>query len=793
MPTVVEWSADCNDDGYVDYGQIIRGDLADADDNGVPDVCVSVPGDYPTIQSAVDAAPLGIQHHISLAPGVYVEAIELKGKPVRIVGGSAASTVIQAPQAAQSSVIRATGEPLGAMIERVTVRGGVAGTALPGTSGILVGGGLCADGSAMVLKDCVVEGNAADVGGGAYFRSCTGMIVGCTFRDNQSSLDGGAIGVSGGTLTVQDTVVEGNDAGGRGGAIYVMDGGAHMLRGMVVTGNFAAVSAGGIWTLVESRPGAQVSIMDTEACGNVPAPNVLGPWIDLGGNELCRCWTDVNDDGVVDGFDVAALLSQWGPSDESTTCDFDASGLVDAFDLTAVLATWGECKEAPVPVITSVSPGSGPDSGGTVVKVTGMNLIGVNSVLVGSTPASNVQVISATMVTAVTPIGPIGPQDVTVVGAAGTATLTGAFSYFAPAPTLSGIFPTLGGTSGGTRITLTGANLDGATSLTIGGVSASNLQVLSPTTVTAVTPAGTAGGASVSITTPSGSATLQNAFHYADGVRPTWATLIEAAPDPSVVTNPALRSAIAATGYAWRVRDTLAQIEMVLVPPGTFNMGCIHPGGSACYSDSLPVHEVTISRPFYLGRYEVTQSEWVARMGTNPSLFRPANGYADWQSRPVENIWWDLIQQFTSLTGTRLPTEAEWEHAYRAGTQTAFHGFAGYPDGTNDPSLLSNIAWFGAAGGYQTRPVGLKLANGFGLHDMAGNVWEYVNDYYASNYYSVSPSTDPPGPNSGQYRVMRGGSYEIGSSVCRASFREWGGNSGPIYSHHIGFRVARDP
>jgi len=161
----------------------------------------------------------------------------------------------------------------------------------------------------------------------------------------------------------------------------------------------------------------------------------------------------------------------------------------------------------------------------------------------------------------------------------------------------------------------------------------------------------------------------------------------------------------------------------------------------------------------------------------------------------VEQVSWNTIQGFLSQTGMRLPTEAEWEYAYRAGTTTAFHGYTGQLSGTNDDNLLGNIAWFGSCCGGnandQTRPVGGKLGNGFGLHDMSGNVLEWVNDWYGGNYYSTSPPVNPQGPSSGTFRVLRGGDWYYGSSFCRASFRV---DYDPDYSlDGIGFRVARTP
>ena len=275
---------------------------------------------------------------------------------------------------------------------------------------------------------------------------------------------------------------------------------------------------------------------------------------------------------------------------------------------------------------------------------------------------------------------------------------------------------------------------------------------------------------------------------------PAWATLIEAFPDPAVVTYPALRAAITATGLAWRVKDTATQIEFVLIPPGTFQMGCSASQQYGCSSDESPVHTVTLTNAFYMGRYEVTQAQWQARMGSNPSSFQSASAEvpaAQVPNRPVELVSWNTIQGFLTQTGMRLPTEAEWEYAYRAGTTTAFHGFTGYLSGTNDDSLLGNIAWHGSNSNSQTRPVGGKLGNGYGLHDMSGNVWEWVNDWYSSSYYSSSPQNNPPGPTTGTSRVVRGGGWGNGSYYCRASSRVSDTPANAVYD--IGFRVARTP
>ncbi len=269
------------------------------------------------------------------------------------------------------------------------------------------------------------------------------------------------------------------------------------------------------------------------------------------------------------------------------------------------------------------------------------------------------------------------------------------------------------------------------------------------------------------------------------GGAPGWATVLEFAPDPAIVIHANLRCAIIHTGLPWRVRDTATQIEMVLVPPGTFMMG--EEGWAT------PVHRVTLTNAFYLGRSEVTQAQWQARMGSNPSSFQ---GDFDSPSRPVEQVSWDTIQSFNTATGMRFPTEAEWEYAYRAGTTTAFHSMPGYPNGTDLPNLVSYIAWYyyntcSIAGDLcRTHAVGGKAANALGIRDMAGNVWEWCQDWQGE--YSPADQTNPTGPSSGTHRMLRGGSWSNDAVNCRASRRYY--YAPPEYSNNIiGFRVARNP
>ena len=223
----------------------------------------------------------------------------------------------------------------------------------------------------------------------------------------------------------------------------------------------------------------------------------------------------------------------------------------------------------------------------------------------------------------------------------------------------------------------------------------------------------------------------------------------------------------------------IAPAGMVYIPGGTFDMGC-GSWTSDCKGGEKPVHTVTVSS-FYMGVTEVTQAQWEAVMGTNPSNFKG-------DDLPVENVSWNDIQDFlkrlNSQTGEnyRLPTEAEWEYAARSGGKKEKYA------GTN--SNLDDYAWYGNNSGSKTHPVGQKKPNSLGLYDMSGNVWEWCSDWYDGNYYTTSPDKDPKGAYSGSGRVLRGGSWSGHVSICRSSNRDWNVPGGRF--NYYGFRFARD-
>jgi formylglycine-generating enzyme required for sulfatase activity len=265
---------------------------------------------------------------------------------------------------------------------------------------------------------------------------------------------------------------------------------------------------------------------------------------------------------------------------------------------------------------------------------------------------------------------------------------------------------------------------------------------------------------------------------------PSWATLVEEEPNPAVVTDATLRAAIIASGLAWRVRDTATQIEMLLIPAGTFTMGCRAPNQWGYYGDENPTRSVTLTQSFYMGRYEVTQSQWVAKMSSNPSRFQ---AYSDSARRPVESVSWNAIQGFLSETDMRLPSQAEWQYACWAVTTTALN------NGSSDDATVGNVAWHWENSGFQTHAVGGKAANALGLHDMLGNVWEWGNDWRDEIFCSLSPPTEWHAPVPTRVRVTLGDSFFSEADEVRSSLRKAIYTRPDSEDDDLGFRVARNP
>ena len=221
-------------------------------------------------------------------------------------------------------------------------------------------------------------------------------------------------------------------------------------------------------------------------------------------------------------------------------------------------------------------------------------------------------------------------------------------------------------------------------------------------------------------------------------------------------------------------------MKFVLLPAGAFVMGS--PPDEEGREDDEKQHEVTISKPFYLQTTQVTQGQWKRIMNKNPSNFKECG-----DDCPVDTVSWDDAQAFVSKLNKvegekkyRVPTEAEWEYACRAGSTTRFC----FGD---DEVKLGEYGWYRDNSEGTTHPVGQKEPNAWGLYDMHGNVWEWCQDWYGA--YPEGRVTDPKGPTSGDNRVMRGGSWYLSARYIRSALRD---RCGPGYCFNIGFRLARD-
>ena len=240
-----------------------------------------------------------------------------------------------------------------------------------------------------------------------------------------------------------------------------------------------------------------------------------------------------------------------------------------------------------------------------------------------------------------------------------------------------------------------------------------------------------------------------------------------------------------ATGDVDELRNRIAEksansvgMKFMYIPPGTFVMGS--PSDELGRHSDEKQHKVTLTRGFYMQTTEVTQAQWKAVMGDNPSYFKE-------DGLPVERVSWDaayeFIQKLNKMEATdryRLPTEAEWEYACRSRSKTAFC-FG------NDEKGLGAFAWYSGSSLKKTSYIGKKKPNAWGLYDMYGNVWEWCHDWFGR--YPSASVTDPKGPPQGQNRVFRGGSWFDAGRYCRSAFRY---RSAPGFKyHHLGFRVVR--
>ncbi len=261
-------------------------------------------------------------------------------------------------------------------------------------------------------------------------------------------------------------------------------------------------------------------------------------------------------------------------------------------------------------------------------------------------------------------------------------------------------------------------------------------------------------------------------------------------PEPSSLRVPAGCRAAAGTaaltgplsGWAQEIVHVTTGMAFCFIPPGVFNMGS--PAGEVGRFADEVQHRVTLTHGFYLGKCPVTQAQWERVMGANPSHFKGAD-------LPVETVSWDDCQTFLRKfgSGARLPTEAEWEYACRAGTTTALNNGTALTSVKGPCPNLDAVAWYDQNSRGTTHPVGLKQPNGWGLHDMHGNVWEWCSDRCGE--YPTGGVTNPQGAQDGTNRMGRGGSWVSYANYCRVAYRI---NNAPAYRDNVyGLRAILPP
>jgi hypothetical protein len=384
---IVEWSADCNSDGTVDFGQIRQGYLADVDADGVPDICqatILVPAQFPTIQAAINSVPAGVARTIQVAAGTYNQAFSLNGKNVVVRGAANGATVLDGTGLPESIARFTGGEPETAGVEDLVFRNGTSGSRFTPSTAFTVGGAIFGAHTAAFIRNCrfencradyggavyqyhgrltwenvVFAGNTAnDEGGGALVYNCTGSVSGSTFTGNRCGMFGPgsgsafkAVGANGtGESVVLDTCsFTGNIAGDSGSAIEFYEHakfqpGVLRLVNTQVSGNLSGqptpTGAGGL-RVIGSRS-ACVLAGTTVICSN-QARNASGPYMIEGAAEVCDCQPDITGDGAVNGADLGIVLSSWGIADSLGTGDVSRDGVVDGEDLALVLSNWGAC------------------------------------------------------------------------------------------------------------------------------------------------------------------------------------------------------------------------------------------------------------------------------------------------------------------------------------------------------------------------------------------------------------------------------------------------------------------
>jgi hypothetical protein len=366
---------DCNGNDVPDSCDVADGTSEDLNGNGIPDECeqdlvVSVPGDYPTIQDAIDGSLDGWT--IQVAPGVYNERLALGNRQIVVEAMTGlGETVIDGdglPGSVVTMIAPVGNTDPGPTLRGFTITGGTIGTPVSTNPSIFGGGGIYAEESRGRVEGCRLEGNSATFGGGAYLRYCQMEFVDCVVRSNLANADGGGLQFFRGGNTAVSCVIEANDAIGQGGGLhnarsnsslvdcqirtnladlgggvsaFIDVGEVLTIVGCEISLNFAEAIGGGLWV----RPGFDTVLIENSViCDNAP-DEIFGDFTDLGGNTLCLCPADLTGNGVVNGADLAELLAVWGPCNGGAcaAADFNDDGVVNGADLTVMLGNWGPC------------------------------------------------------------------------------------------------------------------------------------------------------------------------------------------------------------------------------------------------------------------------------------------------------------------------------------------------------------------------------------------------------------------------------------------------------------------
>jgi len=430
----------------------------------------------------------------------------------------------------------------------------------------------------------------------------------------------------------------------------------------------------------------------------------------------------------------------------------------------------------PAPTISNFTPSSGGT--GTMVTLTGTNFIGASAVAFGGTAVASFTVTNATTISATIGNGATGTITVTTPG--GTATSNGAFTFI-PAPVITSFTPSGGGA--GTVVTLTGTSFTGASAVAFGGIAAASFTVVSNTSITATVGIGATG--TITVTTLGGMATSATSF------------TMYSADTPGTNT---------ADGAA-----------MVWVPRGSFTMGTPY----NAWWNTPYTQQVTLSG-YWIYKYQVTVAQYLAFLSANPTYISPDShshlppwpgnqyswaGKSSWtdsavQQFPIVNVSWNDCEAYATWAGVSLPTEAQYEYASRGPLEN------NYPWGGTATATDPNNGWdqTKCANSYNSYAVGISTwpvdsfpasASWCGAQDLAGNVWEWCQDWYGD--YSSTPVTNPTGPLSGSYRVLRGGSWcyyfnsDGGDEIdYRGAYRY--DNNPTYWGNDVGFRcVAASP